>query len=129
MLFRSRDNLLSNEYQDHYVTYTAMGDGSTTTFIADNIDLSAYTSSFVSRAVQVYVGGVLKTTGYVITGSNPVTVEFASFPPANIPPSGQEVTIQVRQGKSWYQPGATTPSDGLPLQETHTKAALFLQGK
>ena len=41
---------------------------------------------------------------------------------------GHEVTILVRQGKTWYQPTATEPSDGQALQETQTQAARFLRG-
>jgi hypothetical protein len=123
-----RSNLLAEEYQDRYVTYNELGDGTQTLYVANNIDLAQLTTTQLTQAVQVYVGGVLRTAGYTITGASPVTVQFVSSPPANIPALGQQVTIQVRQGQSWYQPGSNTPSDGQPLQETNTKAARFLRG-
>jgi hypothetical protein len=123
-----RSNLLDAEYQDRYVTYNELGDGTQTLYVANNIDLSQLTTAQLDRAVQVYVGGTLRTAGYSIPGAAPVTVQFVSSPPANIPALGQEVTIQVRQGFSWYEPGINTPSNGQPLQETNTKAARFLRG-
>jgi hypothetical protein len=123
-----RSNLLATEYQDRYVTYNELGDGTQTLYVTDNINLAQLTTAQLNRAVQVYVGGILRTSGYSIISASPVAVQFVSFPPANIPAFGQEVTIQVRQGQSWYQPGINTPSDGQPLQETNTKAARFLRG-
>ena len=78
----------------------------------------------MSTAVQVYVGGLLQATGYTVTAENPVTVTFTSAPP-----SGAQVTIAVRRGLTWYQQGAGTASDGVPLQETDTVAARFLRGQ
>jgi hypothetical protein len=77
----------------------------------------------MSTAVQVFVGGILQTTGYTVTGENPVTVLFGVAPV-----SGAQVTIAIRRGLSWYQPGLHTASDGVPLQETNTVAARFLRG-
>jgi len=71
----------------------------------------------------VYVGGIRQYTGYSITGTGPVTVEFDEAPTA-----GYQVSIRVVQGKSWYQPGPFTPSNGQPLQETETLAARFIRG-
>ena len=78
----------------------------------------------LSTAVQVYVGGTLQTTGYTITEENPVTVTFTTAPV-----NGAEVTIAVRRGATWYQQGAGTASNGVPLQETNTIAARFLRGQ
>jgi len=44
------------------------------------------------------------------------------------PQSGYQVSIRVRRGESWYQPGINTASDGVPLQETQTQAARFIRG-
>jgi len=55
-------------------------------------------------------------------------INFSSDQPLAAPPSGVEVTILVRRGVSWYQPGADTASDGIALQETQTEAARFLRG-
>ena len=78
----------------------------------------------MSAAVQVFVGGILQTTDYTVTAENTVVVTFTSAPIA-----GAEVTIAVRRGVSWYQPGVDTASNGVPLQETNTVAARFLQGQ
>jgi hypothetical protein len=77
----------------------------------------------MSSAVQVYVGGILQINNYTVTHENPVSVAFTTAPI-----SGAEVTIVVRRGLSWYQPGMDTASDGVPLQETNTVAARFLRG-
>jgi len=116
-------NLLPADYQNYVVVNNTLGDGSTTIYVADNIDVGSMDSTTMEEAVQVYVGGTLQTSGYTITADNPVTVEFTT-PPA----AGVEVDILVRRGVTWYAPGAGTPSNGVPLQETETKAARFLRG-
>ena len=63
---------------------------------------------------------------------NPVAVEFVIndevIPALTAPDAGNEVTIAVRRGTTWYQQGATTPSNGIALQETNTPAARFFRG-
>ena len=76
-----------------------------------------------SDEVEVYVGGILQTSGYSITAMSPVTVVFVTAPL-----NGYEVTILVRRGVTWYAPGDGTPSNGVPLQETETIPARFLRG-
>jgi hypothetical protein len=93
----------------------SVANGSDTTF-ATQIDLTI--------PVQVYVGGIEQPrTSYQITSLDPVIVLFNEAPPA-----GELVTILVRLGTTWYAPGAGTPSDGVPLQNTNTIAARFLRG-
>jgi len=118
-------NLLGNEYQDHAVRTTALGNGITMLFTANDIDLSYYadSSGFIEQAVRVYVGGYLQTGNYFISNYSPLTVEFDS-PPLE----GQEIVIEIIQGLSWYQPGSSTASDGQALQETQTPAARFFRG-
>lgn len=77
----------------------------------------------LSTAVQVYVAGILQTSGYTVTDENPVVVTFAVAPV-----DGVEVTIAVRRGVTWYEPGVDTASNGVPLLETNTIAARFLRG-
>jgi hypothetical protein len=64
------------------------------------------------------------------TVHNPLTIEFvvdtAVFPQLLAPAAGSDVTILVRQGVTWYAPGADTASNGVALQETDTTAARFL---
>jgi len=77
----------------------------------------------LNRAVQVYVAGELQTSGYTFVSENPVTIEFTAAP-AN----GSDVTILIKRGVTWYEQGPNTASNGVPLQETNTAAARFLQG-
>ena len=119
----TENNLLMPEYQDHYVTYNQISNGQTQTIVSDITVETIDDSSIIDdEAVQVYVGGIL-TTDYVMTSNDPVTVFFDPAPPA-----GYEITIQVKRGQSWYQPGDNTPSNGVALQETNTLAARFLRG-
>ena len=118
----NRDNLAPAIYQNTYVGSSTLADGSTTTFTAD-VDLSQEDSAFDEKAILVYVGGLLQTTGYSVTSDNPVTIEFTTAPTA-----GYQVTIQIRQGLGWYGAGSTTVYDGVGLQYTDTAAAQFFRG-
>ena len=60
--------------------------------------------------------------------SSDLIVDGSVYPELRAPAAGSEVTILVRRGFSWYQPGATTASDGIALQDTDTVAARFLRG-
>ena len=128
----SRSNLLPIEYQNYVVSNidTAtnqypLGNGSTTTFTAPTIDLgTAEDSTNLELAVEVYVGGIRQESGYTITTDDPVSVTFATAPA-----SGSAVTILVRRGVDWYNPGVNEPSDGVALQDTNNKIARFLRGE
>lgn len=115
-------NRLPGDYQDQMQVSNSLGDNAQTVFVIDSLSLGDLSPTQLSRAVQVYVGGVLQTTGYSVTSASPVTVTFAQAPAA-----GYQVSIRVRQGLSWYQPGVLTPSNGQPLQKTETPAALFIR--
>jgi hypothetical protein len=116
-------NLLPAEYQDRVVFDNFLANGSQTLFVAESIVITDLDSTELTEAVEVYVGGILQTAGYTITGSDPVTIVFTTAPE-----SGYQVSIRVRRGESWYQPGINTASDGVPLQETETQAARFIRG-
>jgi hypothetical protein len=126
-----RGNLLAEEYQNYVVSNIdtdtrqfPLGNGTTTVFTATAIDLGiAEDSTDLELAVEVYVGGTLQTSGYTITGNDPVVVTFTTAP-AN----GSAVAILVRRGVDWYNPGIGEPSDGVPLQDTDNKIARFLRG-
>ena len=118
-----RGNLLPLEYQNYIVSDSSLADGTTTVFVANDIDITTLDSTTVEEAVEVYVGGILVTTGYVITSDTPVTIAFTTAPA-----SGVQVTILVRRGVTWYAPGVDTPSNGVALQDTNTQAARFLRG-
>jgi hypothetical protein len=118
----SRANLAPEEYQNRPVFSTYLSDGVVTEFVT-TIDLAEYSLDFAQEAVEVYVGGALQPrSSYVMLGIDPVTIDFD-----DAPPEGQEVIVVVRQGLSWYQPGASTASNGQPLQETNTLAARFFR--
>ena len=117
----NRDNLAPLIYQDHYVGSNTLGDGSTTIFTAD-VNLSQQDSTFDAAAILVYVGGLLQTSGYTVTGDDPVTIEFDTAPTA-----GYQVTIQIRQGLGWYGTGVYQTT-GTPLQDATTPAAEFFRG-
>ena len=128
-----RGNLLPEQYQNYIVSNIntdtrqyPLGDGSTVIFTADAINLGTVLddSTSIENAVEVYVGGTLVTSdNYTITAEDPVSVTFDTAPA-----SGSAVTILVRRGVDWYEPGVNTPSDGVALQDTQTAAARFLRG-
>jgi hypothetical protein len=123
-----RQNLMPETCQNYIVSNITnplvsgvnLGDGVTTEFTAD-IDISQEPSATRDESVEVYVGGArIPDTDYSITANNPVTVEFDTAPPA-----GAEVAILVKRAHTWYN--LDTPD--LPLSETNTICARFLQGQ
>jgi len=122
----SLGNALPLEYQDRFQTQTFLANGAQTQFVASNISVLGLDSTELIEAVRVQVGGISIPPGpltYQVLDSGPVTIEFNEPPP-----SGVQVAIQVLRGKSWYQPGIGTASDGVALQETNTAAARFIRG-
>ena len=116
-------NLLPAEYQDRIIAQNFLGDGSETVFTATEISISSLDSTELVEAVEVYVGGIKQMGGYIIITDAPVAIAFTTAPAA-----GYQVSIRIRQGLSWYQPGVSTPSDGISLQDTNTLAARFIRG-
>jgi hypothetical protein len=93
--------------------------------VADGVQNRFVTDLDLSRPITVKVGGIVQDPdSYSVTGTDPVTVVFDIAPP-----EGLEVEISIVQGKSWYQPGINTASDGVPLQEANTQAARFIRGE
>ena len=144
-----RGNLLSSEYQDYVVKDTSIGDGSTAVFYAPSIQLDnpLEDSSVDVKAIEVYVGGTRQYPAapnqfgdiipcqypWTVSQFEPLAIQFEvnnnAVPALLAPPAGVEVTVLIRQGKSWYQPGVGTASNGVALQDTDTVAARFLSGK
>jgi hypothetical protein len=116
-------NALPAEYQDRIVYQTYLSLGTQTTFVAEDISLigNVYV---LEDCVQVYIAGILQHGGYTVTSVAPVTVVFDAAPVQNY-----QVSIQVRQGLSWYEPGTTTASNGQALQITNTLAARFIRSE
>jgi len=120
-----RGNLMSVEDQNYIVQNSTMGDGSTTTFTAEDINVSDLTEAQQTEAVEVFVGGIRVEydTDYSLDSVNPVSITLIIPPPSTV-----EVTILVKRGVTWYQQGISTASDGVALQDTNTTAARFLKG-
>jgi hypothetical protein len=118
-----RGNILPIQFQNYIVSNSTLGDGSTVTFVADDINLLLEDSTIRDESVEVYVGGIRVQAGFTITADNPCTVTFNTAPA-----DGAEVTILVRRGVTWYNPGINEPSDGVPLQDTVNQCAQFLRG-
>ena len=118
-----RGQIMPAEFQNYIDSNYFLGNGTTVTFEATNISFDDTDSTLEVEAVEVYVGGTRVTDGYTITGSTPVGILFDTAP-AN----GIGITILVRRGVNWYQPGVNTPSNGVALQDTNTQAARFLRG-
>jgi hypothetical protein len=117
-------NLLPAEYQNSVIEENFLADGVTTEFVT-GIQFDAGDLSEPSKAVEVYVGGVRQLPDtYTVDPITPVTVTFNAAPNENY-----QVSILVRQAESWYQPGLTTPSNGVALQDQQTAAARFIRGK
>jgi hypothetical protein len=68
-----RGNLAPLAYQNYVESATALADGTTTTFVADNINTSFDDSTIRQDIVEVYVGGFLQSEQFTGDGS---TVEF-----------------------------------------------------
>jgi hypothetical protein len=131
-------NLLNQIYQDYIVKDSGMGDGTTAVFYAPNIDIADFgdSSTIYVESIEVYVGGIRQynysdTTAnseyrWIVSLFDPLTIEFIVDGTYSAPAAGSEVTILQRRGATWYAPGAGTPSNGEPLQETDTVAARFL---
>jgi hypothetical protein len=127
VLDMSVGNLIPGQYQNTLDKQDFLADGIQTEFTAENISVSGLDSTELTEAVRVWVGGADVTADadvYTVQSAGPVSIVF-STPPID----GVEVTIGVVRGRSWYAPGPSTPSDGLPLQETDTVAARFIQGE
>jgi hypothetical protein len=144
----SRENLLEEEYQNYIVSNSTLADGSTTSFAADNVILTYdnsepydtlphdigtvtgdpgsydYGAGNPFDQVEVYVGGIRLFDGFEVVSANPTQVILDVAPPA-----GVAVTILVRRGKTWYNRGFATASNGEPLQITDSVAARFLRGQ
>ena len=56
-----RGNLLPSQFQNYLVSASILADGTTTLFVATDIDITTLDSTTVEEAVEVYVGGLLVT--------------------------------------------------------------------
>lgn len=116
-----RGNLFPAFYQNRTLAYDAIGDGTTLTFEAEDINLNylADSTDVLDQVVLVYIAGERVTSGYTITDTFPLTVQFD-----DPPPYGYQVSIRVYQGQVFYDDNNNVVS----LQNLNTGAALFLGG-
>jgi hypothetical protein len=113
-------NLLPPEFQVKIDREDFTADGVQTQFVTENIQLAAPGSL---EAVEVWVGGTLQEPEtYSVDSVDPVSVTLTQAPPA-----GVGVTVSIKQSLSWYEPGATTASNGIALQDQTTAAARFIR--
>ena len=108
-----------------YITNQRGGENEFDYSFSDGVDPTFATTINLTLPIRVFVGGIEQTNivNYTISSLDPVIVNFVTEPVA-----GQEVTILVRRGVTWYAPGVDTPSNGVALQDTNTQAARFLRG-
>jgi hypothetical protein len=131
-----RGNLLPARYQDYYDSSCFVGDGSTTAFVSDTISYAStevtLPNSTIVNATQVFIGGTLQTSGYVLSedGYDLVPYDMGLYSSSNLavtfdvaPPAGVEVCLRVRRGLDWYN----TATPLLTLGQTDTPAARFLR--
>jgi hypothetical protein len=69
-----RGNLLDAAYQDYIVSDSSLGDGTTVTFTAEDIDLTNESDTLQYDALEVYVGGVAQAEHFIGDGT---TTQFA----------------------------------------------------
>lgn len=115
-----RGNLLPAEYQNYVTAESFLATGTQTVFATENISVIGVDSTEIDDAIEVYVGGLRQTGGYIIVDAEPVVVQFTVAPTANY-----QVTILVRRGTDLY----AAQGDGIALQEQQTLAARFIRGE
>ena len=123
MIEMSSGQLLPAQYQRRVLSENFLGTGSQTVFVTSDLELYDMDSTEFVEAIQVFVGGILQTSGYDILNTVPISIRFDTAPP-----SGYQVSIQIQQARVMYNQGPGTASDGIPLQETNSPAADFIRG-
>ena len=103
-------------YEDTTTTTTYTGDGSTVSFALPYVPAS-------KQDIIVYVGGS-KTTDFTVGSDSSSAIVF-TVAPAN----GVQINVIKKTGAVWYDQGATSPSNGLGLQQATGVEVLFLQDK
>ena len=106
---------------------TNVGDGSTTTFIGEDIVVpTTVDSTELNESVRVSVGGTVLTpiTDFTVSDVTATQVEIML---TTAPSDGVEIDISIVTGKVMYAQGNSTASNGIALQDQTTAAALFLK--
>ncbi len=118
---------LPTTYQQKTTTdKTNYGDGTTTRFTTSIVVPTLLDSTEFSESIAVTVGGTLLVpdTDYTVTGVDTLSTEvtLTVAPEANVEVWFSQVTANVM-----YAQGTNTASNGIPLQDQTTPAALFLK--
>jgi len=93
-------------------------------FVSDGTTTTYETTISLVRPIQVTVGGyLLEQTDYTVSSIDPVVVILDTPPPDNI-----DIKVFIKQARVMYEQGIDTASNGQPLQEQNTEAALFIKG-
>jgi hypothetical protein len=108
-------------YSDSIVKETFVSDGSTVNYSTQQLSIIDDSTDLNSNAVLVYVAGRRVLSGFSVTGTNPVSIVFDQ--PVS---TGLKITVVVKQGYTWYNPGTTTAADGLGLQQATNSIARFI---
>jgi len=119
-------DVLPSQYQQTVNSNTFTGDGTTRTFVADNVTISALLDSTeLEQAVRVVVGGTeLLNTEYTVTQVDPQ----AEVTLVDAPAPGVEVVVYIVKSTVMYAQGTDTAGNGIALQEQTTQAARFIKG-
>ena len=119
---------LPSIYQQKTTTdKTNVGDGTTTRFNTSIIVPTGIDSTELSESITVTVAGtvLVPETDYTVTGTDPTFTEVTLTTP---PLANVEVWFSQVTAKVMYAQGVGTASNGAPLQEQTTTAAVFLKG-
>lgn len=118
--------ILPAEYQKQELSDSFLGDGSTTTFVAENVTIGELLDSTeIEEVVRVNVGGrVLSTSEYTVTQLNP----YAEVTLIDAPAAGVIVKVYIVKSNIMYEVQSATITNGLPLQLQNTDAVAFLKG-
>ena len=118
---------LPSAYQQKTTTdKTNIGDGTTTRFITTLTVPTGIDSTELSDSITATVGGTVLVPGtdYTVTETDSTFTEitFTTAPEANV-----EVVFTQVTAKVMYAQGATSASNGIPLQDQTTTAVEFLK--
>jgi len=119
-------DVLPAQYQQTIHSNTFAGDGTTRTFVADDVTVPAgLDSTEIEEAVRVVVGGTeLNNTEYTVTQVDPA----AEVTLVDAPAAGVSVTVYIVKSNVLYAQGVDTASNGVALQEQNTQAVRFIKG-
>jgi hypothetical protein len=118
---------LPSTYQEKTTTdKTNVGNGSETRFTTSIIVPTGIDSTEHTESITVTVGGTILVpeTDYTVTG---IDSTFTEVTLTTAPLNGVEVWFSQVTANVMYAQGSSTASNGIPLQDQTTAAAVFLK--